>query len=178
MADKDELVFEDVDLDIDMSGAEINRPVLKKGSYRLRIDGFQKETNKAGTGENLIAHLSTAVENQSTEGKPIPSGYKMKQWISLMHKEGKYNPADALAKLTVAAGLPMEGKFRTAPLVGREVVAHIDVEPFGAPPEKGEADDRPMSNKISYFILPKQAGSGSGSGGTESKAPANGGLEV
>lgn len=117
-----------IDVGFDVGEAELDRPVLKPGTYKFTITSTSKEPSKSTEGgENLVVNYSLAEMAESTKGEPINPGFTLRQW-NPMKPVGKMTEKqikDRLGSIHFAATGEKTGKITTDKWIGKTVRVRI-----------------------------------------------------
>jgi hypothetical protein len=116
-------------LDIDLTGVDLSRPLLPRQTLRARI-GEVKLEKQENRGRNLIIPLTLEEPGQDTAGRTVNPGFVVTDRILVDPTGGLTQEMinERLARLQVAAlKLDRPGRFNAADLVGKEVLVTFDV---------------------------------------------------
>ena len=81
---------------VNLSEVDTDFPALAICDVACHVDKIETAENSKKTGHNLIIVFKTAEERVSTKDQPVPAGYQITNWISLVQTE-KYDPRQNLA---------------------------------------------------------------------------------
>lgn len=116
-------------LDIDLSGVDLSRPLLPRQTLRCRI-GEVKLEKQENRGRNLVVPLTLEENGTDTNGRTVNVGFVVIDRILVDPTGGLTQEMinERLARLQVAAlKLDKPGRFVAGDLTGRDVMVTFDV---------------------------------------------------
>lgn len=147
---------------VDLTGIDRSRPIIKAGTYPVRITTIEvKETkptakNPAG-GHRLAISLACETKVETDENVLLNPGFVLYDSISLSPTE-KYNPLERLADIQLAtAGVQTKG-FKPADYIGQVALIKVKIE---------ESDEYGKQNRVARWVPkkdPTKAATGTGVG--------------
>lgn len=146
-------------LDTDLTGVDISRPMIAKGTVEFVISEIRVEQNKAKTGDNCNIVLKTvnkekaAVAKQGAGGDIVNPGFTLIHTISLTTTE-KYD-AEAIKRNLkgfrhAVTGLETGAFGPVDQYLGKHVFASVGID-------EDESGKFPPKNEIRRFVPAKKA---------------------
>jgi hypothetical protein len=124
-------VIESLDLDIDLTKADLDFPLFPAGLVKARIIGLVLQPNKKETGRNMIVTFANETPLTSVKGRDFEVGkVKFKKWYPLQpsEKNPDWDWTAPIAELQLAALGERTNGLNTAALGGKVVVLKIKIE--------------------------------------------------
>ena len=127
---------EPLEWNIDTGGkVDTSRPIPVAGDYVCVVSKLERKENKDKTGYNAVVTLALTHDAVGVDGRTIPPGYKIVDYMPLQAKAGADDPEAFKTKLCrfFDACMHTDNDSRPDPLpfgqtIGRKLIASLKIE--------------------------------------------------
>ena len=138
-------------LNTDLTSVDRSTPLIKPGVYDVVIKTMEVKDGKKPDAKNLNISLALAQGAETQDGKTVNPGFMLFDLVSLTKTE-KYNPAERLADIQLAAFGEQRPGFRIMDYIGKTVQVSVKIE------DADEEAGYPAKNRVSRYRVKKAAG--------------------